>query len=121
VKFPYKLCKYDHLTHLCSKIEETSRLLSHSPTVLTKLFPHNQQMASRTSNTKNASSGNQNPSAHEGSHLCVNMVKCQIDVATQSRDYGSSYTIFVQILVLPQKHPCISKSQNLCLVFRKEY
>jgi hypothetical protein len=28
VNFPCKLCKYDHLTHLCPKIEEASRILS---------------------------------------------------------------------------------------------
>jgi hypothetical protein len=28
VKFPCKLFKYDHFTHLCPKIEEASRLLS---------------------------------------------------------------------------------------------
>jgi hypothetical protein len=93
VKFPCKLCKYDHLTHLCPKIEEASRLLSQPPTVLTNPFPHNQHMASGTSNTGNASSGSQNPSTHEGGHLCVNMVKSQIDVATRSRDYGSSQTV----------------------------
>ena len=27
VKFPCKLCKEDHLTHLCSQIEESSRLI----------------------------------------------------------------------------------------------
>jgi hypothetical protein len=31
VKFPCKLCKDDHLTHLCPKIEEASRLLSQPP------------------------------------------------------------------------------------------
>jgi hypothetical protein len=46
VKFPCKLCKYDHLTHLCPKIEESSRLLSQSPIVLKNPFPHNQHMAS---------------------------------------------------------------------------
>jgi hypothetical protein len=63
------------------------------PVVLTNPFPHNHHMASRTSNTRNASSGIQNPSTHEGGHLCVNMVKSHIDVATRSRDYGSSQTI----------------------------
>jgi hypothetical protein len=75
VKFPCKLCKYDHLTHLCPKLEEASRLLSQPPIVLTNLFPHNQHMALGSSNTRNASSGNQNPSTHEGDCLCVNMVK----------------------------------------------
>jgi hypothetical protein len=61
--------------------------------VLTNPFPHNQHMASGSSNTRNASSGSQNPSTHEGDHLCVNMVKSQIDVATRSHDYGSSQTV----------------------------
>jgi hypothetical protein len=82
VKFHCKLCKDDHLTHLCPKIEEALRLLSQPRAILKKLFPHNQHMALRTSNTGNASSRSQNPSEHEGGHLCVNMVKYQIDVAT---------------------------------------
>jgi hypothetical protein len=93
VKFPCKLCKDDHLTHLCPKIEEASRLIAQQPVVLTNPFPHNQNMASGTSNTGNASSGSQNPSAHDGGHLCINMVKSQIDVATRSHDYGSSQTV----------------------------
>jgi hypothetical protein len=100
VKFPCKLCKDDHLTHLCPKLEEASRLLSQPPIVLTNLFPHNQHMASGSSNTRNASSGNQNPSTHEGDHLCVNMVKSQINVATRSHDYGSS-----QIVTGPESPP----------------
>jgi hypothetical protein len=44
-------------------------------------------MASSSSNAENGVSGNQNPSTHEGDHLCVNMVKSQINVATWSRDY----------------------------------
>jgi hypothetical protein len=51
VKFPCKLCKDDHLTHLCPKIEEASRLIMQQPVVLTNPFPHNQNMASGTSNT----------------------------------------------------------------------
>jgi hypothetical protein len=50
-------------------------------------------MASSSSNSINESSGNQNPLAHEGDRLCVNMVKYHIYVATQSRDYGSTQTI----------------------------
>jgi hypothetical protein len=50
-------------------------------------------MASGASNTGNASSEGQNPSTYEGGHLCVNMVKSQIDVATRSRDYSSSQTV----------------------------
>ena len=75
VKFPRKLCKDDHLTHLCPKIEEASRILSYPPSVLTNLFPYNQHMALGTSNTGNVSSGSENPSTYEGGHLCLNMVK----------------------------------------------
>ena len=46
-----------------------------------------------SSNTKNASSGNQNPSTHEGDHLCVNMVKSHINVATRSRNYNYSQVV----------------------------
>jgi hypothetical protein len=63
VKFPCKLCIDDHLTHLCPKLEETMRILSLSPTVLTNPFYHNQHMASSSSNTKNVMSGIQNPPA----------------------------------------------------------
>jgi hypothetical protein len=76
VKFPCKLCTDDHLTHLFPKLEEVVRILSQPPVVLTNPFPHNQHMASISSNVKNAASGNQNPLAHEGGCLCVNMVKC---------------------------------------------
>jgi hypothetical protein len=88
VKFPCKLCK--HLTHICPKIKEALRLLSQPPTVLTNPFPHNNHMASEAPKTRNALSRSQNPSAHEGGHICINMVKSQIDVATRSRDYDSS-------------------------------
>jgi hypothetical protein len=87
MKFPFKLCKDDHLTHLFPKIEEASRILSKSSIVLTNSFPHYQHMALGPPNTKNASRGSQNSLTHEGGHLCVNMVKSQIDVATRSCDY----------------------------------
>jgi len=93
VKFPFKICKYDHLTHLCPKIEESVRLLLKPLVVLTNLFMHNQHVAIGSSNIGNASSGSQNSSTHEVDRLCVNMVKSQIDVATQSFDCGSSQTI----------------------------
>jgi hypothetical protein len=82
VKFPYKICKYDHLTHLCPKIEEASRLIMQPPAVLTNPFPHNQNMALGTSNTINASIWSQKPSTHDGGHSFINMVESQIDVAT---------------------------------------
>jgi hypothetical protein len=93
VKFPCKLCKEDHLTHLCPKIEEASRLIAQHPVVLTNPFPHNQNMTSGASNTRNASSGSQNPSAHDGGHQCINMVRSEISVATRTHDYGSSQPV----------------------------
>jgi hypothetical protein len=50
-------------------------------------------MASGTSNTGNESSGNKKPLAHEGGHFCVDIIKSQIDVATRSRNYGSSQNV----------------------------
>jgi hypothetical protein len=94
VKFPFKLCKYDHLTHLCPKMEEGLRLIAHQTIVLNKLFPHNQNMTSGSYNTASASSGIQNPSTHDGGHLCVNMVKSKFSVANQTQDYDSSQPIF---------------------------
>jgi hypothetical protein len=49
-------------------------------------------MASRSSNVINVASGNHNSLVHDGNHLCINMVKSQINVATQSQDYSSSQT-----------------------------
>jgi hypothetical protein len=57
VKFPCKLCTNDHLTHLCPKLAEAARLLSIPLVVLTNPFPHNQHMASISSNAGNASGG----------------------------------------------------------------
>jgi hypothetical protein len=105
VKFPCKLCKYDHLTHLCPKIKEALSLLSKPPIVLRNPFPHNQHMASGSSNIRNASSGSQNPSTHEGDHLCDNMVKSHIDVATRSHDYDSSQNVIDPYSPLPLKTP----------------
>jgi hypothetical protein len=41
VKLPCKLCTDDHLTHLCPKLVEATRLLSLPLFVLTNPFPHN--------------------------------------------------------------------------------
>jgi hypothetical protein len=73
--------------------------------VLKNTFPHNQHMALGTSNTKNVSSEIQNPSEHERDHLCVNMVKSQIDVAARSHDYGSSQTFIGPKSPPPPKTP----------------
>jgi hypothetical protein len=60
VKFPCKLCIDDHLTHLCPKLAEDARLLAQSHVVLTNPFPHNQHLASSSSNAENAAGGSQN-------------------------------------------------------------
>ena len=44
VKFPCKLCKDDHLTHLCPQIDEASRFIAQGLAVLTNPLPHNQNM-----------------------------------------------------------------------------
>jgi hypothetical protein len=93
VKFPCNLCTDDHLTHLCPKLVEAARLLSLPPTVLTNPFPHNQHMASSSSNARNVVGGSQNPPTQDGDHLCINMVNSQVNVATRSHDYSSSQTV----------------------------
>jgi hypothetical protein len=89
VKFPYKICTNDHLTHLCPKLTEDGRIFSLPPIVLTNTFPHNQHMTSRSSNSENAASGSQNPPMQDDEHLCINMVKYEVNVATRSRNYSS--------------------------------
>jgi hypothetical protein len=93
VKFLYKLCTDNHLTHLCPKHAESARLLSLPPIVMTNPFPHNQHMASSSSNVRNATSGSQNPLTQDDDHLCINMVKSVVNVATRSRDYNSPQTV----------------------------
>ena len=44
VKFPCKLCKEDHLTHLFPHMEDASRFIAQVPTVLTNPLPNNQNM-----------------------------------------------------------------------------
>ena len=39
VKFPCKLCKEDHLTHLCPHMEDSSRFITQGPTMLTNPLP----------------------------------------------------------------------------------
>jgi hypothetical protein len=82
VKFPCKLCKNDHLSHLCPKLAEDVRLLSLPPTVLTNPFPHNQHMASSSSKSRNAVGGSQNPPLQDDNRLCINMVNAKFHVAT---------------------------------------
>jgi hypothetical protein len=82
VKFPCNLCTNYHLTHLCPKLAETVRLLSLSPTVLMNPFPHNQHMASISSNARNVTGGSQNPPLQDDKCLCINMVDEKVNVAT---------------------------------------
>jgi hypothetical protein len=121
VNFPYKLCKYDHLSHLRPKIEQSSRILSQPPIVLTNMFPHNPHMDSETSDTGNASNGSQNPLPHEGGHLCINMAKSNIDVSTQSHDYSSSQTFIAPKSPPPPKTPLEIKNPKPMSHILKEY
>jgi hypothetical protein len=89
VKFPCNVCTDDHLIHLCPKLAETVRLLAQLPTVLTNPFPHNQHLASRSSNAGNAAGGGHNQLLQDDDRLCINMVDAKIDVATRSQDYSS--------------------------------
>jgi hypothetical protein len=50
-------------------------------------------MASSSSNAKNVASGSQNPPTQDGDHLCINVVKYEVNVATRSRDYSSPHTV----------------------------
>jgi hypothetical protein len=90
VKFPCNLCTDDHLTHLYPKLAEAMRLLSLLPVGLTNPFPHNQRMASSSSNVRNVAGGSQNPLSQDDDRFCINMVNSQVNVATRSRDYSSS-------------------------------
>jgi hypothetical protein len=93
VKFRCNICTDDHLTHLCPKIAEAMRLLSLPPAVLKNPFPHNQHMASSSSNSGNAVVGSQNLSLQDDEHFFINMVDEKLNVATRSRYYSSSQAI----------------------------
>jgi hypothetical protein len=58
--------------------------------MLTNPFPHNQHLASSSLNTGNAPGASQNPPPQDGDRVCINMVDAKIDIATRSRDHGSS-------------------------------
>jgi hypothetical protein len=75
------------------KLVEVARLLYLPPIVMTNPFPHNQHMASSSSNARNVAGGIQNPLTQDGDLLCINMVNSQVNVATRSRDYSSHKTI----------------------------
>jgi hypothetical protein len=119
VKFPCKLCKKYHLTHVFPRIEEASRLVAQYPVVLTNLFPHTQNMASRTSNTRNALGGVQNPPTQDGFHQCVNMVRSEVSIATRTCDYGPPQPT-LGIEPPPSETP-LKIDKPLCLMFRKEF
>jgi hypothetical protein len=69
---------------------KAARLLNIPPTMLTNHFPHNQHLASSSSNAENAPGGSQNPPPQDGDQVSINMVDAKIDIATHSQDYGSS-------------------------------
>ena len=71
VKFPCKLCKDDHLTHLCPRMEDASRFIAQGLAVLSNPLPHNQNMNSRT---HDQSSGDQDPLEASSGHGCINIV-----------------------------------------------
>jgi hypothetical protein len=118
VKFPCKICTDDHLTHLCPKLVEAARILSLPPTVLTNPFPHNQHMASSSSNVQKCGEWKSKPTAQDSDRLCINMVKSQVNVATRSRDYSSSQT--VPGLESPPLPRCLYRSKNQSLTSYSE-
>ena len=83
------LCKKDHLTHLCPRMEYASRFIAQGPAVLTNPLPNNQNMNSRTIGSHCASGGDQNPLEANTGHGCINMVRATKFV-TRAKDYGSS-------------------------------
>jgi hypothetical protein len=68
---------------------EAAKILSLPPAMMTNPFPNNQHMASSSSNGENVVSGSQDPPTQDDDHLCINMVTCKVNVATQSHDYSS--------------------------------
>ena len=89
MKFPYKLCKDDHLTHLCPHMEHASNCIAQGPAVFTNPLPNNQNMNSRTVGPGSASSGTQNPLDVSSGLGCINMVK-DTNVVTHAKEYGTS-------------------------------
>ena len=84
VKFPCKLCKDDHLTHLCPRIDEASRFLAQGPVVLTNPLPHNQNM-----DLKSQEQSSENDPPEASARGCINMVRAA-KVVTRAKYYGSS-------------------------------
>ena len=89
VKFPWKLCKDDHLTHLCPHIEDASKFIAQGLTMFTNPLPNNKNMNLRTVDPGCASSGTQNPPDATSGHSCINMVK-DTSVVMRAKYYGSS-------------------------------
>ena len=89
MKFPCKLCKDNHLTYLCPRMEDASRFIAQGPAVLMNSLPNNQNMNSRTIDPNCASGGNQNPPESNSGHGCINMVHTA-KVVTHEKYYGSS-------------------------------
>ena len=84
VKFPCKLCKDDHLTYLCPRIEEASRFLEQGPAVLTNPLPHNQNMNSKSHDQ----SGDDHDPLKGSGCACINMVRAA-KVVTRTKYYSS--------------------------------
>ena len=89
MKFPCKLCKDDHLTHLFPRMEDASKFIAQGTTVFTNPSPNNQNMNLNTVDLGYASGGNKNPSEATSGHGCINMVRAA-KVVTHAKDYGSS-------------------------------
>ena len=85
VKFPCKLCKDNHLTYLCPRINEASRFLAQGPAALTNPLPHNQNMNLRTHDQ----SGDDQDFPEGSGRGCINMVRAA-KVVTRAKDYGLS-------------------------------
>ena len=84
VKFPCKLCKDDHLTYLCPRMDEASKFIAQGPAVLTNPLPHNQNM-----NLKSHDQSSDEDPAETSGRGCINMV-CAAKVVMCAKDYTSS-------------------------------
>jgi hypothetical protein len=93
VKFPYKRCNEDHLTHRCPKLEEAQCLPTQQQLIVLKNpFPHGQNMQDGSSNG-NSQGGTQNPPLSDGSLSFINMVNHkkeeEINLSTKTHDHGN--------------------------------
>ena len=84
VKFPCKLCKDDHLTYLCPRMDEASKFIAQGPAVLTNPLPHNQNM-----NSKSQDQCSDDDPLETSGRGCINMVRA-VKVVTCAKDYTSS-------------------------------